>query len=238
MKNIWTVVLAFLLGAGAGALAADRMLRKRYEDIADCEIASMSEYYHNKFDSIPSPEPSEPEAPKTPEVVRENPSGIMTRSTLDGTLTNEYQKSKRNYHLLSTEPEQVEPSEPPEDEENPIEEVATHDGPYIISDEDYLKGGQANDKISLYYYKMDDILCDENEDIVDDPRLLIGSEAMNLLKNQTTVWIRNDQIGVDYEVIGTRQRYAEVNVARIKEEALEPPPKPKSAPKRKPKNEE
>lgn len=162
----------------------------------------------------------------------------LTRSSLDD---NPYEQAKRNYHLVNTEsvyPEELDEGGQPvkkgvkqdlvddgsfdEDgdstctdaagmtEEHYSDEDPAGD-PFIISAEDFITGRPDYDKISLYYYRGDDILCEENESVMDDEYdWTVGWDCFAVLENEQTVWVRNPRLRIDYEIMGVNGTYAEV----------------------------
>jgi hypothetical protein len=148
----------------------------------------------------------------------------LTRSSLDD---NPNERAKRNYNLVGAKPEKVVLPEPEEDEEEgdeedgPVTDAAgkTHEEmdltkvdrtkPYIIDDEEFTNEFDQHEKVSLYYYKVDDVLCEENEGIVKDREEKIGYDALSALDMQTTVWVRNEPLCIDYEIISINKSYAE-----------------------------
>lgn len=84
--------------------------------------------------------------------------------------------------------------------------------PYMISDTEFHDEFDHHDKLSLYYYSDDDILCDEGENIVEDVDYTVGDEALYLLiqNKQSCVWVRNEPLAVDYEICVIHSSYAEM----------------------------
>lgn len=90
--------------------------------------------------------------------------------------------------------------------------------PYFISSEDYAYGHPEFDKLTLTYYAEDDILADEREEQVDDVERLIGADALDqfgkgaaLLSDDTdTLYVRNETLSTDYEVVRVYQSYHKV----------------------------
>ena len=90
--------------------------------------------------------------------------------------------------------------------------------PYFISSEDYAYGRPEFDKLTLTYYAEDDILADEREEQVDDVERLIGADALDqfgkgaaLLSDDTdTLYVRNETLSTDYEVVRVYQSYHKV----------------------------
>lgn len=172
--------------------------------------------------------------PKTDEKI--NPDKILTRTSLDD---DPYEQAKRDYHKIShagrTKPEVTEKKDEeaaedpdPDDEESEEDEddcvrddagMSEEDmrnltrvdraSPYIITDEEYADEFPHHDKVSLYYYRVDDVLTEENEEIIDDIDRIIGYQALSVLDTQTNVWVRNEPLGIDYEIMALNTSFAE-----------------------------
>ena len=52
---------------------------------------------------------------------------------------------------------------------------------------------------------------DDNEEIIDDIEDYICYEALDMLSTQATVWVRNEKLRTDFEVISINKSYAEAN---------------------------
>ena len=55
-----STIFAFTLGVAAGAVVSWRLLKKRYEELADEEIASVKEWYARKYENEDEPEEVSP----------------------------------------------------------------------------------------------------------------------------------------------------------------------------------
>lgn len=82
--------------------------------------------------------------------------------------------------------------------------------PYVISSEEYNDEFIHHDKLSIYYYILDDVLCDEHEQPMDDIAGTIGYDCFKILENQSAAWVRNERLAIDYEICVVRSSYAEV----------------------------
>lgn len=64
-----------------------------------------------------------------------------------------------------------------------------------------------NEKITLYYYEGDDILCfEESEEIIPNPEELIGEEALHAFGSDEyddpdEIFVRNNMRSADYQII-------------------------------------
>jgi hypothetical protein len=81
--------------------------------------------------------------------------------------------------------------------------------PYVINDVEFSEEFDHHDKVSLYYYSVDDILCDENEEIFENAERFIGEEALSLLGDGAIIWVRNEPLTIDYEILTINKSYAE-----------------------------
>jgi len=154
----------------------------------------------------------------------------LTRSSLDINIS---EQAKKNYHLVgikNDEPDEEEEEDPVTDAAGKTEEEmdltqVDRTSPYIIDDQEFTNEFDHHDKISLYYYREDDVLCDEHEEVINDIEEKVGYDAIAALDMQTTVWVRNEPLCIDYEIISINKSYAEL-VHRI---GVEPNLSPREA---------
>lgn len=81
---------------------------------------------------------------------------------------------------------------------------------YIIHQDEY--GADDNEEITLSYYGGDDILCDASDRIIDDQGKLVA-DCLDRFGHgsgdKNTVYVRNETLGIDLEVIKSDKTYAE-----------------------------
>lgn len=94
-------------------------------------------------------------------------------------------------------------------------------GPYEISSDEYNDEFLDHDKVSIYYYVLDDTLCDEHEEVMDDIAGTVGLDFFKTLENHPTAWVRNERLAIDYEICVVRSSYAEV-VQGVPHKAMSP----------------
>lgn len=81
---------------------------------------------------------------------------------------------------------------------------------YIIHQDEY--GAEDNEEITLSYYGGDDILCDASDRIIDDQAKLVANCLDRFghgSGDKNTVYVRNETLGIDLEVIKSDKTYAE-----------------------------
>ena len=228
MNKAITAVAAFAIGATVGFFAAKKFFEEKYAQLAQEEIDSVKEIFgrhyepcdadDNRADGIGPGMESEFDEP------RSNPNGVMARSSLN--IQSKSEAAKQNYNLSPSKKTEAAPSEDDESEEDdedgpegyPVKDDGTERDledvdrtePYLISDREYSEEFPEHDKISLYYYTFDDVLCNENEEPMDDIDSTVGQDTMSELANGAmTVWVRNEPLSIDYEICAVRNSYAQ-----------------------------
>lgn len=141
------------------------------------------------------------------------------KSSLDRVVVNTSEKAKRDYSTQLTTPLQQSTTEPKldkfndvndedeefEDEEFEDEETEDEErksGIYEITSDEYSDTHTEYDKMGLLYHKYDMILCDEQDELVEDIGHTISDEIEKDLHNRSgTLYVRNDDVAADYEII-------------------------------------
>lgn len=177
-----TVIFAFSIGAALGSVVAWKIAKTKYERIANDEIESMREYFKKKYDvdNTDGPNPKIDDEVDPAEVSEyEN---VLT--DLGYTSEEEIEERKGGIKSMSDKPYVIEP-----DEFGDIEEYET---------------------VSLTYYA-DKILADEDNCVVHDIDELIGYESLDHFGEyeEDSVFVRNDKLKTDYEILLDERKYAE-----------------------------
>lgn len=79
--------------------------------------------------------------------------------------------------------------------------------PFVISRDQYAwdEEGQAYDKETLTYYPKHRVLLDEDDEVIDDVRGVVGWPSLNRFGDESedkdTVFVRNRKLNTDYEVV-------------------------------------
>ena len=223
-KNLILPALAFVIGAGVGFFVAKQMLEDEYAEIAQEEIDSVKEFYGRTSAERLAKQVEEAEEGSE---ARPNPNGALSRSSLDEGKT-AYGQAKMAYHDLEKakimerwNEESTGDDAPPVDaagysEDDYVDDTTERDlsdvdrtQPYIISDKEYNEEFDHHDKLSICYYMLDDTLCDEQGEIIEDIDETVGWECFKMLERQTICWVRNEPLGIDYEICSVRNSYAQ-----------------------------
>ena len=89
----------------------------------------------------------------------------------------------------------------------------TEDAPYIITHDEYFAGDKDYDMSSLTYYEKDDTLTDEHDKPLEETNKIVGDDHLVRFgsgsKDKNVVYVRNDRLGIDYEITRSRGSYLE-----------------------------
>lgn len=232
MKKL-IIVGTFIAGAVAGFFAGWKATEKYYANLAQEEIDSVKDAFGRRLDEIEEQYataessrdetelPNYPEDPDDPRTVplRTAPNPL-SRSSLD---KNPYEQAKKNYSLVG-QPYSIDhddnrsDDDPEEEDDAPVTDDAgttekqskkRNPEPYLISDEAYSNECDEHNKEDLYYYVVDDVLCDDQEQPITNIGGTVGFDAVAQLAVQPNVWVRNEAQGTDYQIIRVNKSYKE-----------------------------
>ena len=194
----------FAAGAVVGVLAAKTYFSTKYKQQAEEEIRQMRDYIQKKEAKIKEAEREHSEFQEfededtlsSPDNFaslardEEAKSAYFKYATKYATTTPITDISKEDFDAMK---ERLAGSEHPEEE---------HDEPYILTVEEFEDGKPGYDSIGLSYYRGDDSLVDDAEELVDVDET-VGEENLDVFRrsDQDSIYIRNDRIGVVYEII-------------------------------------
>ena len=195
------IIISFLAGAGIGSLVTWRILRDEYERRTQEEINSVKEVRSKKYMTVNSEDDLEElskkidisEAKAKAEAAREKPSITEYAAKLQ-------EEGYVNYSDMSKHQEE-------QKNEKEVEQV---DRPYVISPDEFGEV-QGYDAISLTYYS-DGVLTDDDNEPVENVDDVVGDDFADHFGEyeDDSVFIRNDRLKADYEILKDRREYAHV----------------------------
>ena len=177
------LIFAFIAGAAVGSAVTWKLVKTKYEQIANEEIASVKEVFSRKAKdtevSTEKNEDADVEEKPTIQEIKEYVDVIK-----EAGYTNDVQKGGE-VSMSGGDPYTITP-----------EEVRTMDG---------------YDLIDLTYYA-DGVLEDENYEIVVDVAETVGVESLNSFGeyDDDVVFVRNDKRKIDYEIVRDPRNYSDV----------------------------
>lgn len=176
----------FIFGAAIGAAAAWKLAKTKYEAIANEEIASVKKAYHISDNSTVT--------------YKDYPNPDIFPIKDETTYS---QIIKTEKYTANSEPE-------------PKEEIKYEDypRPYIISPADFSENFEY-DTVDITYFA-DGVLCDENNEPLEDIENTIGEDAVEHIGEFTpdTAYVRNERLKCDYEILRDERNYADIKKKR------------------------
>lgn len=189
-------VVAFLLGAGIGSVGTYFGVKKYFENYMNEEIDSVKDYYKdlgedmkNQIDDLEiilNDDETKPE---------------MAEKEAAEELDYEEMIQKLNYGAFSSKEKKSEAASVVEDQKNV---------PYVI-DADAFAGDISNEKVTLTYFKEDGVFMDEYYELVSNGPELVGESNLDRFGEfeEDVLYVRNDLMRTDYEIILEHCAYAE-----------------------------
>lgn len=193
MTNSYLVVgaasaVALATGAISGYFVAKQVLEPKYVQLAEKEIEDAKEYYSRlyKKDAF------------------SNPVDLVNLETAEALVEQlEYQAEK-----AVTTPEELEMDMFLQS----IEKAKEHGDPYVISREVYMSNDSEHTQLTLTYFEADDVLVDSDDTVLHEYDEVIGIGQLSrfgmLSGDNNVVYVRNIQLGVDFEVVRNKGSYA------------------------------
>jgi hypothetical protein len=178
-------VIPFSLGVAAGSLIAQRVLKTKYEQLAQDEIDSYKAYVKEKYSTKPEEEIGEDK--KSSMVTRDDPCELSN-------LLGQYRSTNER-----------------RTEEKRKEEDKQVSKPHVITLEEYNDHELDYDFASLNYYA-DGVLTDEWDTVIKNTDEIVGEDALTALDTNPecdSIYVRNDDLKCYYEILRDTQTYAE-----------------------------
>lgn len=192
MNSTLSNTLMFIAGAAAGSAVAWKILKTKYERIAQEEIDSVKATFSKRYGK-----PEDETDVEEVEVVKEEPH-VPDAATV------------RDYAAVLAKNGYTDYANTVVVEKKEITAVAEEDGPYVISPEEF---GSRDDyeTVSLTYYS-DGVVADDMDYRVDDLDSIVGIESLTRFGEyeDDSVFVRNDELKTDYEILLDTRRYADV----------------------------
>lgn len=182
MNSTLSKVIIFAAGAVIGSAVTWKVVKTKYEQIANDEIAEMREYVRSKQ------EPKEPSAPEK---------SIVDIQEVE---KHEYVNLTMNYLRGINENE----------EKGGAEEVEEYK-PHVITPDEYGEE-EDYDTVTLTYYA-DGVVEDDQCNIMPDPEEILGENFADNFDEYgvDSVYVRNDELKIDYEILRDIRTYVEAN---------------------------
>lgn len=223
-KNIITnavmALCAMGFGAGIGSYFTYKNISQRYKEQYENELAIIKNDFSKKMHKLNEELKDEK---YTNEFVKKDNSELLIKAMVSKTVDdfmsdseeepNNEEYDKEVDEELEDEYEFVEEDEPRPNKQSRKEEnvmrlhdvsiSSTNNAPYILNSSAEFGEIEGYALSSLTYYTLNDVLVDEDNEVLQYPSFIIGTEAMEVLKttNLPAIYVRDDVGCTDYEVM-------------------------------------
>lgn len=182
-------VLIFVSGVTIGGFLGYKLIEKKYNDKFETEVNRRIDEY----------------------VMRHREKEKTSESVETKKILKEEKEDKINYNQFAKEYSgsddgEEETDDGKEDEPEVTDYISdTEDArdPYEITEDEYEDDNDSFEKESLYYYRGNYTLVDDSDNVVDveDANTLLGPDWVDRTNNNGIVYIRNEKVGTDYELV-------------------------------------
>ena len=187
-SSLLTNFLMFATGAAVGSVVTWKLVKTKYERIAQEEIDSVMECFSDKprYEGPEDSDEAESANEPNPADIREYASKLQNEGYTDYSNVNNSKPEKKT-------------------------EVDDTERPYVISPEEY-GDIEEYDCIELTYYE-DGVLTDDGDEIIDDVDAIVGEGSLETFGDyeDDSVHVRNDRLKCDYEILRDPRKYSEVH---------------------------
>lgn len=197
MNKIVVSSLSFIFGVGIGGLIGIIATKRKFEEVADAEIASVKKLYEKHFNGPKLSDFSkENKDPENNKIIEKPP-------VLNGRV--DYTKQYAGSTVI--------PGDKPIDlktDNGEIKNVKKEEPHFLIVSPEFFRESEY-ECVTLTYYA-DKILADEDLNVIHTPKELIGDEALNSFGRyeDDCVYVRDNKLHIDYEIILDPRKYADV----------------------------
>lgn len=204
MNSVIKNIAIFTVGLAIGSAVSYIYNSKKFNAQLDDEIEKTKSYYENKY-SITEESVEKDSTVEEPINVEKTEEYLKMINRYDSPAVKNDEKETNKikatfYDPLTDEIEEVE-----------VEGNMTNDElkPYVISPDEF---GETDYKIISLNYYADNVLTDEFDNIIDDVEGTVGEASLDTFGEyeDDTVFVRNDQLEIDYEICADLRAYSEI----------------------------
>lgn len=184
VNNTLSKIVVFAAGVAVGSVVTWKLVKTKYEQIAQEEIESVKKFYSKRTQvEVGVPENEEPTE----------------------------KDDKKDYDKIIEEANYVTESSDEIQNNSKEEEEIEMDRPYVISPDEFDENGY--ETVSLTYYA-DGVLVDEFGGVIEEElwEEMIGADFAEHFGEyeDDSVFVRNDSFSIDYEILKDLRNYSEV----------------------------
>lgn len=189
MNKIVKGIIIFLAGGAAGSVATYFAVREHFRNVADEEIDSVMRYCSHRITECE---------------LSVNDENKFSTLADDPDVANEYIEKLKELGYLDDDDDADDIYDDEREEVNPVD----NDGrePELIDAQIFISQGQDMQE-TLHYYIRDDVICDDQYEVMDNWREILGEEWKTALDGEDSVFVRNFERETDFEILIFDQSY-------------------------------
>lgn len=205
------LVLGLVGGMSLGYWLLNQRFKTKYELLASEEIAKMREYYLAKEFRKDGPD----KKPDLKDVVKDlgykHPGPTpYDKIVPDKSVVEVVPEPETENVFERPQPEVVDPGW-----DYAVETKQRRpDVPYTIHRDEWVEGKEDHEQRQMTYFEGDDVICDEQDNVVEDQDAVVGLGNLARFghgsRDPEKVYVRNEEMKIDIEVIHTDAKYAMV----------------------------
>lgn len=199
MGNQLKILVISLASAAGGFYIGYNLGKKKYQEIADIEVASVKKELEKRYSEK-----------KT--ISNEVNESVKDNKPLDNERPPSIKKELGEYRDYSGRYSSGEQTERIVGVPKPIEKIVSKEdmenqGPYLISESEFAES--FNETKTLYYFR-DKVIADSDYNEILDVDDRIGEENLMHLGvlDRNYIYVRNDELSIDYEVLVDERYFA------------------------------
>lgn len=204
MMSTLNKVIIFAAGAVIGSLVAWKLTKTKYEKIMIEEEQSLREYYNKKVKVIEDTATDLHDSyqrredalrKKLEEKTEKEPEIVQDMDELHDKEFDRYAEILKDHKYSH---------------EEPCFDEGTNDKPYVVSPDEF--GDADNYEIITLNYYADGVVADDWNDPIEDIGATIGEDFASHYGEyeEDVVYVRNDRLKVEYEILRSNQRYEDM----------------------------
>ena len=201
MKGGWMFAIGLLVGAAGGCAAGCVFMKQKYSQIADEEIASVMARYSQEMDKYRAE--NKAETAKKAEEALKTYSGSDEEEEEDANSADKIQNVKgwgdttsaiRHAEKIMSQNARKTPK------------------PYVIEESVYNSPDNPHKRGTLYYFADGAVTNDDEKPLsLEEVDELVGRESLTFFDDNTdSVFVRNEALSMDYEIVMQGRTYAEL----------------------------
>ena len=197
MKGTLSKVVIFAAGAFVGSVVTWKLVKSKYEQIAQEEIDSVKEVFTKKAEDL--------EVKKLEDVDIDK----LFNEKIAGHFETNLTKNKPNLMEYASKLANMNYADYADSVKKEDDDMCH---PYVIEPEEFEELADVGyDSDNLTYYA-DGILADDLDNIIEDVENTVGFEALEKFGDidDDSVFVRNDDLRCDYEIVRDLRRYSDV----------------------------